>query len=74
MAFDAVGVLMGSKSTFGLTETRLFTVYPAQLLSLPILAAILQPPMHWTFGVPIVLPSAVAVWYVMAFLKKSTPR
>lgn len=71
VAFGAVGVLVGGKSTFGPAEAGLFAVHPAQLPPLPILAAMPQSLAHWAFGVLIVLPPAVAAWRVVAFLKKS---
>ncbi|MDK6382955.1 hypothetical protein QP127_24275, partial [Citrobacter freundii] len=74
VAFGAVGVLVGGKSTFGPAEAGLFAVHPAQLPPLPILAAMPQSLVHWAFGVLIVLPPAVAAWRVVAFLKKSAPK
>lgn len=74
VAFGAVGVLVGGKSTFGPAEAGLFAVHPAQLPPLPILAAMPQSLAHWAFGVLIVLPPAVAAWRVVAFLKKSAPK
>ena len=74
VAFGAVGVLVGGKSTFGPAEAGLFAVHPAQLPPLPILAAMPQSLAHWAFGVLIVLPPAVAAWRVVAFLKKFAPK
>lgn len=74
VAFGAVGVLVGGKSTFGPAEAGLFAVHPAQLPPLPILAAMPQSLAHWAFGVLIVLPPAIAAWRVVAFLKKSAPK
>lgn len=74
IAFGAVGVLVGGQSTFGPAEVGLFAVHPAQLPPLPILAAMPQSLQHWAFGILIVLPTVVAVWRVVKFLKSTTTK
>lgn len=69
IAMSAVGVLVGGPANIGPAEVTLFTVTPAKLPPLPILAAVPQSHISMAFGALLVIPVLIAVWRVLHLLR-----